>query len=595
MSLPIADYALIGNLSTVALVGSNGSIDWFCAPRFDSPACLAALLGSAENGRWLIAPEDESKTVRRSYRGDSLVLETIFETTDGVVALIDFMPTGEQSGQSTEIIRLVEGLEGSVRMLVELILAFDYGEINAQSREIDDGWLAIAGPDAVLLRTNVKAHHDEQKIFAQFTVARGQTIPFTLTRYDSNLSSPRKQDSGLQQERSEAWWNKWTSKCTYNGPHRRQVLRSLITLKGLICDPTGAIIAAPTTSLPEQLGGSLNWDYRYCWIRDATFALCALLVSGYTEEVIAWRRWLMRAVAGQAHKLHTVYGLSGERRLKEIELTHLQGYEGSKPVRIGNAAYEQFQMDVYGEMLNALYIAHSYQLKINGDEWRMLLLFLEFLEAGWKRPDEGIWEVRSGARHFTESKVQAWVAFDRAIKLIENHGFQGPLEKWRAIRDEIHTDVCEHGFDSKRNSFVQHYGSTEIDAALLRLPLVGFLPASDSRIVGTVGSIQQELVEGGLVQRHRGRNEDAGEGAFLPCSFWLVDCLVAMDRTEEARTIYEVLLSLCNDVGLLSEEYDPGEGRMLGNFPQALTHIALINSTFNLFHHEKPLKVASGA
>jgi GH15 family glucan-1,4-alpha-glucosidase len=570
MSLPIADYALIGNLSTVALVGSNGSIDWFCAPRFDSPACFAALLGSPENGRWLIAPEGELKTVRRSYRGDSLVLETIFETADGVVALIDFMPTGEQIGQSSAIIRLVEGLEGSVRMLVELVLAFDYGEINPRSQEINDGWLAIAGPDAVLLRTNVKASHDEKKILAQFTVTRGQTIPFTLTRYDSNVSSPRKQDSGLQLERSEAWWNKWTSKCTYNGPHRSQILRSLITLKGLICDSTGAITAAPTTSLPEQLGGSLNWDYRFCWIRDATFALCALLVSGYTEEVIAWRRWLMRAVAGQAHKLQTVYGLSGERRLKEIELTHLQGYEGSKPVRIGNAAYKQFQIDVYGQMLGALYIAHSYQIKIDDDEWQKLGVFLEYLETAWKKPDDGIWQVRGRPRHFTESKAQAWVAFDRAIRLIENHGFQGPLEKWRAIREEIHADVCEHGFDSTRNSFVQYYGSSEIDAALLRLPLVGFLPASDSRIVGTVDAIQRELAVGGLVQRQSKMGVNT-EGAFLPCSFWLVDCLVAMDRGEEARTIYDRLLGLCNDVGLLSEEYDPVESRMLGNFPQALT------------------------
>ena len=594
MGLPIADYALIGNLRTAALVGRNGSIDWLCAPRFDSPACFAALLGSPENGRWLIAPEGEVTMVRRSYRGDSLVLETIFETADGVVAVIDFMPFDGQVGE-IDIIRLVEGREGSVPMLLELAIRFDYGEINPPSQETDAGWLTIAGPDAMLLRTQEQTQSDGKRIFSQFTITNGQAIPFSLTRFDSHLSRPRRDDSLLQLERSDTWWNRWTSLCTYNGPYRKEVLRSLITLKGLIFHPTGAIIAAPTTSLPEKLGGSSNWDYRYCWIRDATFALCALLVSGYTEEVIAWRQWLMRAAAGQTDKLQTVYGLSGERRLKEIELTHLPGYEGSSPVRVGNAAYGQFQMDVYGEMLNALYIAHSYHIKIISDEWRMLLLFLEYLETAWKRPDEGIWEARSGARHFTESKVQAWVAFDRAIRLIENHGFHGPLIKWQAIREEIHRDVCERGFDTKRNTFVQYYGSSEIDAALLRLPLVGFLPASDLRIVGTVASIQQELVEGGLVQRDPGRTGVAAEGAFLPCSFWLVDCLVAMDRNEEARTIYEILLSLCNDVGLLSEEYDPGEGRMLGNFPQALTHIALINSTFNLFHHEKPLKVASGA
>ena len=447
MSLRIEDYALIGNMHTAALVGRDGSIDWLCVPRFDSPLALRHLLGAPEHGRWLIAPEDKVKAVRRSYRGETLILETIFETDDGVVALIDFMPIKEQTGQ-VDVIRLVEGREGSVAMRMELVLRFDYGEIVPWVRHTDDGVRAIGGPDAVLLHTPVETHGEDLKTVAQFTVSKGQTVPFTMIRNDSWLPPPRVDDPMRLRDENEAWWQKWVSRCAYDGPYRKEVVRSLITLKALTYRPTGAIVAAPTTSLPEQLKGPLNWDYRYCWLRDATFTLCALLVSGYREETIAWREWLMRAVAGQADKLQIMYGLAGERRLEEFELSHLPGYEGSNPVRVGNAAYEQFQLDVYGEILNALYIAHRYQIKIDEDAWRMQCVFLAFLESAWEKPDDGIWEMRSGRAHFTESKVAAWVAFDRAVKLIEDHDLEGPLEKWRALRDKIHADVCEHGFDA---------------------------------------------------------------------------------------------------------------------------------------------------
>ncbi|MBF6571522.1 MAG: glycoside hydrolase family 15 protein [Candidatus Binataceae bacterium] len=591
MNLRIEDYALIGNMHTAALVGRDGSIDWLCVPRFDSSACFAALLGGPEHGRWLIAPEGKVKAVRRNYRGETLILETIFETDDGMAALIDFMPVKEQAGQ-VDIVRLVEGREGSVTMRMELVIRFDYGEVVPWIRRTGDGVRAIGGPDAILLHTPVETHGEDLKTVARFTVSKGETMPFTLIRNDARLPAPQVDDPMRQRDQDEAWWKKWVSNCGYDGPHREAVIRSLITLKALTYNPTGAIVAAPTTSLPEQLQGPLNWDYRYCWLRDATFTLTALLIAGYTDEALAWRDWLMRAVAGQADKLQIMYGLAGERRLKEFELSHLPGYEGSKPVRVGNAAHGQFQLDVYGEIMNALSIAHRYQIKIDDDAWRMHCVFLTFLEGAWQKPDDGMWEVRTGARHFTESKVACWVAFDRAVKLIEKDGLKGPLEKWRATRDKIHADVCAHGFDTKRNTFVQYYGASDLDASLLRLPLMGFLPANDSRMVGTVEAIQRDLMKGGLVKRYSKAMGGGQEGAFLPCTFWLVDCLVAMGRSDEARKIYERLLGLCNDVGLLSEEYDHSEGRMLGNFPQALTHVALINSTFNLFHPQKPLNVA---
>jgi GH15 family glucan-1,4-alpha-glucosidase len=591
MTLRIEDYALIGNMQTAALVGRDGSIDWLCVPRFDSPACFAALLGGPEHGRWLIAPEGGVRAVRRNYHGETLILETIFETDGGVVALVDFMPIKERTGQ-VDVIRLIEGRQGSVAMRMELVLRFDYGEIVPWVRRTGDGVRAIGGPDAVSLHTPVETHGEGPKTVARFTVSKGQTVPFTMIRNDSWLPPPRVEEPMRLRDENEAWWKKWVSRCAYDGPFRKEVVRSLIALKALTYHPTGAIVAAPTTSLPEQLKGPLNWDYRYCLLRDTTFTLCALLVSGYREETLAWREWLMGAVAGQADKLQIMYGLDGERRLREFELSQLPGYEDSKPVRVGNAAHEHFQLDVYCEIMNALSIAHHHQIKIDDDAWRMQSVFLAFLEGAWQKPDDGMWEVRTGARHFTESKVGAWVAFDRAVKLIENHGLPGPLERWRATRDKIHADVCAHGFDSKRNTFVQYYGADELDASLLRLPLIGFLPASDPRIVGTVEAIQRELMEGWLVKRYREAMGGGSEGAFLPCTFWLVDSLVAMGRDDEARKIYERLLGLCNDVGLLSEEYDQREGRMLGNFLQALTHIALINSTFNLFYPRKPLNLA---
>jgi GH15 family glucan-1,4-alpha-glucosidase len=581
MSLRIEDYALIGDMHTAALVGRDGSIDWLCVPRFDSPACFAAVLGGSKYGRWLIAPRGRVKTTRRSYRRDTLILETIFETEGGEVALIDFMPVKEQTGEM-DLIRLVEGRNGSVSMQMELVLRFDYGESIPSVRYTADGIRAIVGPDAVLISTPVETRGEGLKTVADFEVRKGESLPFVLTRYDSHLPPPQVRDPQRLLNENERFWKRWVSGCTYDGPFRKQVVRSLITLKALIYRPTAAIIAAPTTSLPECLGGHLNWDYRYCWLRDGTFAVTALLASGYREEAIAWCAWLMRAVGGDGRQLQIMYGLAGERHLKEFELPHLPGYGASRPVRIGNSAFEQLQLDVYGEILNAFHAAHRDGIEIDEDTWRMQCQFLSFLESAWKKPDNGFWEVRSSPRHFTESKVAAWVAFDRAVKLIEKHGFKGPVEEWRRVRDRIHTDVCEHGFDKRRKTFVQYYGSNELDAALLRLPLVGFLPAHDPRIVGTIEAIQHELTEDGLVKRYRQGFDSSNEGKFLACSFWLVDCLVAMNRAEEARQLFERLLGLSNDVGLLSEEYDDSNHRMLGNFPQALTHIALISSALNL-------------
>ncbi len=591
MSLPIEDYALIGNRHTAALVGRNGSIDWLCVPRYDSPACFAAILGCDENGRWLIAPQTPVKRVHRKYRGNTLVLETTFETDDGVVALIDFMPLNETTGR-VDLIRIVEGREGSVPMRMELVLRFDYGEIIPTLTHQSGGMRAIGGPDAVLLQSPIATHSDGVKTQANFVISKGETFPFTFIRNDSCLPPPAQAGIplGLLHE-TEEWWTDWASHCVYEGPYRDEVLRSLLTLKALTFRPSGASVAAPTTSLPERTNGSLNWDYRYCWLRDASFTLCALLECGYSEEVIAWREWLMRTVAGRSQKLQSVYGLAGERRLTEFELSPLPGYEGSKPVRIGNAAYKQLQLDVYGEILSALYIAHRYHLKIDQDVWLKHCEFLFFLEKAWDKPDDGIWETRGGPRHFTQSKVAAWVAFDRAVKLIEGAHLVGPLKKWRDIRDKIHRDVCARGYDRRRHSFVQSYGSTDLDAALLMLPLRGFLPPDDPRIVGTVEAIQRELMEGGLLKRFRHTTDGGEEGAFLPCTFWLVDCLVAMGRRSEALKIFERLLGLCNDVGLLSEEFDCSERRQLGNFPQALTHIALINSALNLSPGHIPLNV----
>jgi len=519
--------------------------------------------------------------MKRRYRGNSLILETTFETASGVVALIDFMPINETTGR-VDIIRLVEGRAGSVPMTMELVPRLEYGEV-LPTIKIESGTMrAVGGPDSIVLHTPLSTMKSEQrKTVAEFVVSEGETVPFTLIRSDSFRPEPDAPDPIKKLEQTEAWWNKWTSRCLYNGAYREAVMRSLITLKALTFSPTGAIVAAPTTSLPERLGGTLNWDYRYCWLRDATFTLNVLLKSGYREEAIAWHRWLMHTAAVRRHQLQTVYGLRGEQRLEESELSHLPGYDDSSPVRIGNHAYQQFQLDIYGEVLNALYTTSRYDIEIDDAVWLKHCDFLDFLATAWHEPDDGIWETRSGRRDFTWSKVSAWIAFNRAVRLIDERGLPGPREKWHALCAAIHADVCAHGYDRKRRSFVQSYGSGELDAALLLLPLRGFLPASDPRIVSTVAAIQSELMEGGLVKRfHRSSSER--EGAFLPCTFWLVDCLVAMERTQEAKVLFERALGLCNDVGLLSEEYDCQSGRLVGNFPQALSHLALVNSACSL-------------
>ncbi len=585
MTLRIEDYALIGNMHTAALVGIDGSIDWLCMPRFDSPACFAALIGTPDNGRWLIAPRGQQHQTRRRYRGDTLVLETEFRCAGGTVALIDFMPVAERIGK-VDLVRVVEGRAGRVPMRTEVILRFDYGRIVPWVRRRRYGVRAIAGPDAVQLRSPIDLRGEEFRTVGEFEIAAGQSVSFVMTRYASHLGEPRGRDPAAMLRETEAWWRQWSSRCSISGPWRAAVLRSLITLKALTYSPTGAIVAAPTASLPEKIGGVRNWDYRYCWLRDATFTLYALLIAGYTEEAQAWRQWLLRAAAGQPQELQIMYGLAGERRLTEYEVPWLQGYAGSRPVRIGNAAHKQLQLDVYGEIMDALHVARRYGLRSDDDSWRMQRVLLDFLESVWHKPDEGIWEIRGKRRPFVHSRVMAWVAVDRAVKEIERAGAQGPLERWRALRARIHDDVCRHGFNSSRGAFVQYYGADTLDAALLMMPLVGFLPASDPRVAGTIEAIQRELMADGLVRRYLGHDGvdglPPGEGAFLPCTFWLVDCLQALGRHQEAREIFSRLLELRNDVGLLSEEYDPALKRQLGNFPQAFSHIALINSAYNL-------------
>jgi GH15 family glucan-1,4-alpha-glucosidase len=592
-SIRIEDYALIGNTHTAALVGRDGSIDWLCMPRFDSGACFAALLGTSENGRWLIAPEGEVKSISRKYRGDSLVLETEFELADGGrVALIDFMPICESDGR-IDLIRIVEGRAGMVSMQMEAAFRFDYGRVIPWVRSRDYGLSAVAGPDALQLRTRVPMHGENLKTVANFKVSAGERIPFTLTWYSSHLeeSGPRHAQKLLVD--TEKYWEEWSARCQDGGQWRPQVIRSLITLKALTYSPTGGIVAAPTTSLPEWIGSVRNWDYRYCWLRDATFTLYALLSSGYSDEATAWVAWLLRAVAGQPGQIQIMYGIAGERRLTEFEAPWLPGYENSRPVRIGNAAHDQFQLDVYGEILDVFHVARRYGVDPGDDAWNVVRVLIDFVEQHWREPDEGIWEVRGPRRHFTHSKVMAWVAVDRAVKAIEHHSQQGPVEKWRALRDAIHEDVCRFGFRPDRNTFVQYYGSDTLDASVLMMSLVGFLPANDPRIVGTVEAIQRDLMDEGLVRRYNtdGPNVDGlppGEGAFLPCTFWLVDNLTMLGRYDEARAIFERLLGLCNDVGLLSEEYDPRGKRQLGNFPQAFTHVFLINTAHNLSRSQGP-------
>jgi GH15 family glucan-1,4-alpha-glucosidase len=579
----------LGDCETAALVGRDGSIDWLCWPRFDSGACFSALLGGPEHGRWLIAPEGVASCVSRRYRDDTLILETDFESPDGAVTLIDFMPP---RGKASDVVRIVVGKRGKVAMRTELVLRFDYGALVPWVTRIEGDTLrAIAGPDMTVLRTPVRVQGVDMKTVGAFTVSAGERVPFTLTYSPSHLPPPEPIDAEAALADTEAFWRDWASRCRPAGEWSDAVKRSLITLKALTYRPTSGIVAAATTSLPEQLGGVRNWDYRFCWLRDATLTLLALMNGGYYEEAAAWREWLLRAVAGSPSQLQIMYGNGGERRLTECELPWLPGYEGAAPVRIGNAASDQLQLDVYGEVMDALHQARS---GLDGIEpgWALQQALLDHLEGIWSKPDEGIWEVRGGRRHFTYSKVMAWVAFDRAVKSVERFGLDGPLDRWRALCRQIHEDVCRQAFNPEIGAFVQSYGSRELDASVLMLPLVGFLPASDPRIRGTIDAIQRELMVDGFVLRYNTATSNdglaPGEGAFLACSFWLADNLVLLGRREEARQLFERLLALRNDVGLLSEEYDPRAKRLVGNFPQAFSHISLINTAYNLASAEKP-------
>ncbi len=579
----IEDYALIGDCHTAALVGRDGSIDWLCFPRFDSPACFAALLGNPEHGHWRLAPAEASRSVRRHYREDTLVLDTEYETDAGTAAVVDCMPPRTDT---PSVVRVVEGRRGRVRMRMELIIRFDYGSLVPWVRRVPDGLSAVGGPDALRLRTPVDMQGADFRTVAEFTVAAGERVPFTLTWYPSHRPAPPPSDAATQLEETERWWRDWSRGCTYRGEWREAVVRSFITLKALTYAPTGGLVAAPTTSLPEALGGVRNWDYRYCWIRDATFSLYALMIGGFVDEARAWRAWLLRAVAGHPSDVRIMYGLAGERRLREFELDWLPGYEGSLPVRVGNAAHSQFQLDVYGEVMDALHNAARMGLEPDEDAWRLQRSLVEFVESAWERPDDGIWEVRGPRRHFTHSKVMAWVALDRAVKAVERFGFTGALERWRRVRAAIRDDVSEKGFDPELDSFVQYYGAKHVDASLLMIPLVGFLPATDPRMLGTVRAIEQQLAVDGFIRRYTPAPDvddlPPGEAAFLVCSFWLADNLALQGRREEARALFERLLRLRNDVGLLSEEYDSGRKRLLGNFPQAFSHVGLINTARNL-------------
>ncbi|MBX6391666.1 MAG: glycoside hydrolase family 15 protein [Frankia sp.] len=587
MASLIEDYALIGDTHSAALVGRDGSIDWLCLPRFDSPACFAALLGDENAGRWQIAPVEPVLGVTRRYRGDTLVLETDIRTASGTVRIVDAM--FPRAGTHA-VLRLVEGLAGRVRMRSEARFRFDYGSIVPWVRRMDEHTMsAIAGPDAVTLRTTAPMWGDDLGTYAEFEVAAGQSVPFSLAWYPSHQPTPPTLHVRHMIAQTEAWWTDWMAGCTYDGLYQSAVRRSLITLKALTFAPTGGIVAAVTTSLPEFIGGVRNWDYRYCWLRDATITLLALLDAGFTSEALAWREWLLRAVGGDPSRVQIMYGVAGERRLPEYEVPWLPGYENSAPVRVGNAAVDQFQLDVYGEVLDALHVARM-ATEVNGrdDSWGLQTKLMEFLETGWRKADEGIWEVRGPRRHFTHSKVMAWVAADRAVKGIVESGLPGPVERWAALRDEIHREVCARGFDQERNTFTQYYGSKELDASLLNMPLVGFLPATDPRVVGTVAAIERELMEDGFVLRYPTADDGAvdglppGEGAFLACTFWLADNYALAGRVDDARELFERLLALRNDVGLLAEEYDPRLGRLTGNFPQAFSHVPLVNTARTL-------------
>ncbi|GIF01216.1 glycoside hydrolase family 15 protein [Paractinoplanes rishiriensis] len=576
----IEDYALIGDLHTAALVSRDGSIDWMCLPSFDSPSCFAALLHNESAGYWRIAPAVGGRATSRRYRDDTLILETEWDTVDGSVRLVDCMPP---RGEAADVVRIVEGLSGRVPVRMELALRFDYGHVLpwVTRHEADVG--AVAGPDAAWLRTEVPVRAADHATVADFTVRAGQQVPFVLTYQRSHLPRPQPVDPYRALDQTHRFWRTWINRCDYTGRWPEAVRRSLLTLKALTYAPTGGIVAAATTSLPEQLGGTRNWDYRYCWLRDATFTLQALLGTGYLDEARAWREWLLRAVAGDPSDLQIMYGSDGSRRLPEYTVDWLDGYQGSGPVRIGNAAAGQLQLDVWGEVLEGLHLSRQAGIVATDAAWDLQKALLDYLEGGWRQPDNGLWEVRGPRRNFVHSKVMAWAGFDRAVVSVTRQGLDGPVDRWRAMRDEIHAEVCARGFDHERNTFTQAYGIGELDAALLLIPRVGFLPATDPRVAGTVAAVQKELCRDGLVLRYRPDAEGidglpGGEGSFLACSFWLVDALYETGRRAEAVAFFERLLELRNDVGLLAEEYDPVGGRQLGNTPQAFSHVGLVNS-----------------
>ena len=597
MACKIEDYGLIGDCETAALVGRDGSIDWLCWPAFDSDACFTSLLGTSREGRWLIAPADAITKTSRRYWDDTLILETRFATAGGTVAVIDFMPP---RGKASDIVRLVRGISGRVKLRMELVIRFGFGTDIPWVKKSEDGeaLLAICGPDMTVLRTRIETRGEDMTTVADFEVGEGETVPFVLTYGPSHLDVPEAIDPEQALQDTKDFWTEWSGRCTYKGESRDLVMRSLITLKALTYEPTGGIIAAPTTSLPEILGGAKNWDYRFCWLRDATFTLLALMNSGYTEEASCWHGWLLRAVAGAPAHMQIMYGIKGERRLLEWEADWLPGYEGAQPVRIGNAAHAQLQLDVYGELMDAFHQARVARqarepdAKFDEVTWDIECKVLEHLAEIWNRPDSGIWERRGDGRHYVSSKVMTWVAFDRAVKSAEKFGFEAPLEQWRSLRDTIHRDVCEKGFDRKLNSFVESYGSQLLDASILLLPAVGFLPGDDPRVLGTLAAIEKHMIRDGFVLRHD-RREPADqnqpiEGAFLACTLWLADAYVLAGETDKAQALFDRVVAIANDLGLLAEEFDTAAGRQTGNFPQALTHIALINTAHNLSDAKKP-------
>jgi len=584
----IEDYALIGDCETAALVSLDGSIDWLCWPRFDSDACFAALLGGPEHGRWRVAPTGGVRKVSRRYRDGTMVLDTTFECEEGTVVITDFMPTGgRRAGGNSDLVRIVHCTRGRVRMCMQFVLRFDYGSAVPWVTRLDDGRLrAVAGPDMITLLADVEFHGENFTSVSDFDVCEGEQRSFVLTWSPSHLPPSDPIDPHPALESTEQFWRAWASRCTYRGEWPEIVQRSLLTLKALTYGPTGGIVAAPTTSLPEQFGGPRNWDYRFCWLRDATLTLLALMDGGYVDEAAAWRDWLLRAAAGSPQQVQIMYGIGGERQLPERELPWLPGYEDSRPVRVGNAAHAQLQLDVYGEVMDALYQARIAGLAEDHQAWAVQVALTNHVARIWREPDYGIWEVRGPKQHFTHSKLMCWVALDRSVKSIEQFGLEGPLEEWRAERDAIHADICANAWDEGRGCFVQAYGSSNLDASALLIPLVGFLQADDPRVRRTVECIERGLVVDGLVLRYdTGLTEDGlppGEGAFLACSFWLADCYSMLGRREDAVALFERLRGLANDVGLLSEEYDLKAKRFCGNFPQAFSHIALVDTAFNL-------------